>query len=636
MTATATDPRLSVLAIGPLADFAAAGVLAVADVQTAMALRRIAVEAAGVKPSRQAESDVTLAAALAVRALREGSVGLDLTTVQHSLITSGDEAVDTSELPWPQPAAWLDSCREHPLVAVGDAAPADRPLRLGDDGLLYLQKYWQQQELIAANIAARAQQDAAADLDDLAERLRRLFPDPTAERPRLAAAVAATGRLLILAGGPGTGKTTTIARVLALLRELHGPQLQAALAAPTGKAAARMAEATNAAIAELYRDRPDRRFGVTASTLHLLLGWRPDARNRFAHDRTRPLPHDVVVVDETSMVSVTLMARLLEAVRPEATLILVGDPDQLASIEAGAVLADIVRVAAAPAGPRAQHVRVAAGVADAGAGPAGTGAVTLTHNFRFGGGIADVAHAIRRGEPDDTLAALRSSPEITFAELEPGQPPDRAEVVAKLRAKLLPTAAALHDAALRGDATAALELLNRHRLLCAHRAGPYGVAHWNALVRSWIDEHLGLPPTADGWSVGRTLIVTSNDRALGLFNGDTGVVIAGPDGAPLAAFDRGEGPLLIPPIRLDHVVSLEAMTIHRGQGSQFTAVTVVLPPPESPLLTRELLYTAVTRAQERVRIIGTAAAVTSAVTHHVRRASGLQHSIERHLAGTGA
>ena len=323
---------------GLLGVFNEAGVLAAADVHTALAIGRIGGEQ---------DERVLLALALAVRALRNGSVCIDLTGVHTTVFDEAEEGVDLSGMPWPEVGAWSDACAASPLVTVEEEGPGDRPLRLAG-GLLYLERYWQQEEQVRIQLQQRLAADPPeVDAARLAAGLQRLFPaaGPSSEpdAQRLAAAVSTLSWVSVLSGGPGTGKTTTVARLLALLCDQPGRPLRIALAAPTGKAAARLEEAVRHATADLPDADRQRLGDLRALTVHRLLGWQPQARGRFRHDATNQLPHDVVVVDETSMVSLTLMARLLEAVRTNARLILVGDPDQLSSVEAGAVLADLVR-----------------------------------------------------------------------------------------------------------------------------------------------------------------------------------------------------------------------------------------------------------------------------------------------------
>jgi exodeoxyribonuclease V alpha subunit len=594
------DVRVARSATGLLAAFNAAGVLDPADVHVADRVGRLGGERT---------EEVLLAVALAVRAVRLGSVCVDLAAVSRTVLGAGDELVDVSALPWPEPDRWLAACTAGPLVADGADAPPGRPLRLVD-GLLYLDRYWCEEESVRCSLTERtAAAPPEVDLARLRAGLDRLFPAAGSERQRLAAAVSALRRVTVLAGGPGTGKTTTVARLLALLHDQPGPPPRVALAAPTGKAAARLQEAVTAELPAPLRARVPE-----AATLHRLLGWQPGNR-RFRYDRTQRLPFDVVVVDETSMVSLTMMARLLDAVRPQARLVLVGDPDQLASVEAGAVLGDLARAPGRPE-PALQAALRSLDLPGAAAGAAVVnGVVTLEHVWRFGGTIAEFARAVQAGHADTAVALLRGGhPDLSF---ETGPDAAREDVV---RAGL-----DLSAAARAGNAVAALAALERHRVLCAHRRGPYGVARWTADIERWLAAALPEAP-AGAWYPGRPVLVTANDYDTGLFNGDTGVVVSRPEG-PRVAFARGGPPTLHPPSRLPEVATVHAMTVHRGQGSQFGRVTVVLPPAESPLLTRELLYTAVTRAREFVRIVGTEEAVRAAVQRPVGRASGLRHRL---------
>jgi exodeoxyribonuclease V alpha subunit len=303
------------------------------------------------------------------------------------------------------------------------------------------------------------------------------------------------------------------------------------------------------------------------------------------------------------MVSLTMMARLLEAVRPDARLILVGDPDQLASVEAGAVLADLVD------------------------GLDSTKIAELRTSHRFGESIGALASAIRDGDANRTIDILRKGGDhIEWIEDD--------EPSAHLRKVLVPHAVALRQAGLLGDAEAALATLDDHRLLCAHRRGPYGVRYWNSQTERWLTEASGEPIWAS-WYLGRPILVTANDYGLGLYNGDTGVTLL-KDGV-LRAVIAGTEPLEFATSRLADVDTVHAMTIHKSQGSQAREVTVLMPPEESRLLTRELFYTAVTRAKEKIRVVGPEAAVRGAVERRAVRASGLGRRLrERRLADTDA
>ncbi|MGH3569778.1 MAG: exodeoxyribonuclease V subunit alpha [Pseudonocardia sp.] len=634
------DPRFALRASGLLAQFNAAGVLAAADVHVAIRLGRLGDER---------DEAVLLAVAFVVRGIRLGSVCLELGALRRTVLGEGDELVDVSALPWPVPGPWRAACERSPIITSGPDASGGRPLRM-TGGLLYLERYWHQEEQVRRDLRHRAAAGPApVDIERLRAGLTRLFPPGEPERQRLAAAASALRRVTVLAGGPGTGKTTTVARLLALLADLGGrdqpspprtalaastdgrgvgprpadpvvPRI--ALAAPTGKAAARLEEAVRTQVATLPPEDRDRLGELRASTLHRLLGWRPGASSRFRHDRSNRLPFDVIVVDETSMVSLTLMARLLEAVRPDARLVLVGDPDQLASVEAGAVLSDLARATGTPE-PALDAALRELGVA--GPEPVINGVVTLNHTFRFTGAIADLARAVQSGDPDAAVAMLRGRhPDVVFTET-PGD-------TAGLRADVVAAGQTMIEAAQAGEVERALEALEAHRVLCGHRRGPFGVTWWSAEIERWLADTL--PMDTGEWYPGRPVLITTNDYDVDLYNGDTGVVVQ-TAGGPRVAFSRGGTPTLLAPARLPDVQTVHAMTVHRGQGSQFARVTVVLPPAESPLLTRELLYTAITRARAAVRIVGSEAAVRAAVARPVSRASGLRHRLNGPADGTG-
>jgi exodeoxyribonuclease V alpha subunit len=620
MTTTAgPDVLLAQRATGLLQIFNQARVLTLADVHTA---QRIAL--LGHEPAEA----VHLAVALTVRALRLGSVCTDLTHVSRTVTGDGEDQIDVSSLPWPDPAAWLTACQRSPLVAVGADADPGRPLRLAH-GLLYLDRYWRQEQQVRHELQHRASAaPPPADLSRLRAALDRLFPGDPADRQRLAAAVSTLRWVSVLAGGPGTGKTTTVARLLAVLHDQTDGPLRTALAAPTGKAAARLSEAVREVTARLSDADREPLGDLHASTLHRLLGYRPDSRTRFRHDRNNRLAFDVVVVDETSMVSLTLMARLLEAVRPDARLILVGDPDQLASVEAGAVLGDLVR-ADGVADPDLDACLHAVGAALPGDEPVINGVVALDRIWRFGGAIASLARAIRAGDADTVVELLHGgTDDVEFVQTSSFSLDNRRPAgLDGLRTDVVSAAQTLTDAALAGDVDAALLGLDTHRLLCAHRRGPYGIARWTEQIETWLAHEIHRDADDGDWYPGRPLLITANDYDLGLFNGDTGVVVCTSDGTR-AAFARGGVPTLIAPARLPAVQSVHAMTIHRGQGSQFDRVSLILPDADSPLLTRELLYTAITRAQTHIRILGTEDAVRTAVTRPITRASGLRHTHE--------
>ncbi|WP_280252001.1 exodeoxyribonuclease V subunit alpha [Nocardia abscessus] len=611
---------------GLLRIFNEAGVLSAADVHVALRLGRL---------GRESSEPVLFAAALAVRAVRSGSVCLELHRMREIGVDADetwDAGVDPATLPWPDIPAVVAALRVSPLVLGGPAGPL-RPLRLvesqgpGDSGpLLYLDRYYRQEQTIRRVLTERSAHHPVVDPRIVRRELDRLFDastGPAPDRQRLAAALAATHWTTVVAGGPGTGKTHTIARIIALLaahRETEPklPALRIALAAPTGKAAARLQEAVREQAVSL--GLPE----LTAATLHRLLGWQRGRSTRFKHHEFNRLPYDVIVVDETSMVSLTMMSRLLAALRPDTRLVLVGDPDQLASVDAGAVLADLV------AGPVAT---IPNPVLDDILGPEPTadhaealtalertrlrgGIVRLTRGRRFGGRIADLAVAVRAGDADAALELLRGGgDELSLCA------PD--ELIA-VRADVVRAASAVSAAALDGDAACALSALESHRLLCAHRQGPFGVERWDRMAAEWAAAGGAGPDFHQApWYPGQPLLVTANDHEARIYNGDTGVVVRMPDGSLRAALQRGSEPYLVHPTQFPAVTTVFAMTIHRSQGSQYDTVSVVLPEPESTLLTRELLYTAITRARRHVRIIGTDESIRAGIARRVLRASGL-------------
>lgn len=639
-----------------LGAFNEAGVLAPADVHVAARLARL---------GGDADPAVALAAALAVRAPRVGHVSVDLARVREVAASDLDDDVDLTALPWPEPAPWLAAVAASALVATGEPdgpvpdGPAPdggglgdgaRPLRLIGTSL-YLDRYWRDERAVAAELTARAGEppDAVAGPGG-ADSGEALLPDDPDQRR--AVLQARDRRLTVLVGGPGTGKTTTVARLLALL---HHEALAAgrrpplvALAAPTGKAAARLEEAVRAEAGRLPASPAvrDQLLTTPGLTLHRLLGARPGS-SRFRHHRGHRLPHDTVVVDEASMVSLGLMARLLEAVRPDARLVLVGDPDQLVSVEAGAVLAGVAGPAAAPGSPASGAAGSsgaigssgAAGPLDGGMPPVAGAVALLRTNHRSAGPLAALAAAVRAGDADEVVALLATGDEaLTWLPAEPTTAGEAA--LGPLRRATLAWAEPMVRRARSGDAPAACAALAAGRVLCAHRRGPAGAAAWNDRLEGWVLDAAPEAAAEGPWYAGRPVLMTANDYSLRVFNGDAGVVVA--VGSPgegtrrerVVAFDgRGEG---VRPGRLAAVETVYAMTVHKSQGSEFDSVALVLPPPSSRLLTRELLYTAVTRARRHLLVVGEEEALRSAVERRIARASGLGARLWAPVAGKAA
>jgi exodeoxyribonuclease V alpha subunit len=446
-----------------------------------------------------------------------------------------------------------------------------------------------------------AADDAAAGAADRA----RAATGPDLQRA--AARTAASRRLCVISGGPGTGKTSTVVKILALLAEprvrVAGPPLRALLLAPTGKAAMRLTEAIRRAKDAIpCSDAVRAAIPEEASTIHRALGSIDGSSTRFRHDRAHPLRADVVLVDEASMVDLALMARLVEAVPDDARLVLLGDKDQLASVEAGAVLGELCDAA--------QHRACDPGLA--------ASTVALTTSYRYGAksGIEALAQAINRGDAARALAILDDPDLPDVARVAPGE----VALSALLRAAAV---AGFRHYLDERDPAARLRALERFRILCAHRHGPYGVVNANAeLEAALIDEGWLRRDVALAY-LGRPVIVTRNDYQLQLFNGDVGTIVE-QDGKRLAFFVAPDGtPRLLSPARLPPHETVFAMTVHKSQGSEFDDVAVLLGDRPSPLLSRELLYTAVTRARRRVTLHTTAEVVAAAIARPTERASGL-------------
>jgi exodeoxyribonuclease V alpha subunit len=576
------DRRIARSASGLLRTFNEAGVFTAGDLHVANRVGAVL---------DVPDDELLLAVALAVRAVRGGSVCVDLTSVP-------DLAPD---LPWPDPDGWCTALAESPLVSAC-------VLHIEDD-LVYLDRYWREEGQVVDDVLARAALPLPAlDASVLEAGLERVFPLPGYDEQKSAARIALSHWTAVLTGGPGTGKTTAVAGLLALLAEQSPTPLRIALAAPTGKAAARLEEAVREGTANLPVEDQARLGSLSGQTLHRLLGSRPDTRTRFRHHRGNRLPHDVVVVDESSMVSLTMMARLIESIRDDTRLVFVGDPDQLVSVEAGAVLANLVD-----------------GLADL----PGAGLARLATNRRSRPPIQALAAAVRDEDPDAAMAVLTAGhPEVEFL---PAEDPATAPALEQV---LLGHARAALEPALRGDADAALGVSGAHRMLCAHREGPYGVRHWNHQIERWLGEASGYQvgeAWGREWYAGRPVLITANDRGLGLFNGDTGVAVETGEGlrVPIAGMDKD-----FATSRLADVETMHAMTIHKSQGSQAPEVTVLLPPVDSPLLTRELFYTAVTRAIDKVRIVATEEAVRAAIEQRAQRATGLRRRLLAAASGS--
>ncbi|TDR53282.1 DNA helicase/exodeoxyribonuclease V alpha subunit [Halomonas ventosae] len=700
-----------------------------------------------------APAPLLLAAALASHQLGRGHVCLDLerTLAEPDLALSLPPEGDSLEEPPPRPSQLLDELAladwqealTHPLV-VGHG-PGNTPLVL-DGTRLYLRRYWHHERSIQQHIASRLDKETCrsaihcangadrrpaeathtSDPTTLATALSALFPtSDTLDWQKAACALAVRSPFAVITGGPGTGKTTTVVKLLAVLQTLalgSGHRaLRIRLAAPTGKAAARLNESIAGQVSSLQLDgqaplweqssvkgRHIGDSGVEAlrqaiptevTTLHRLLGSRPDTRH-FRHNARHPLPLDVLVVDEASMVDVEMMAALLDALPPRARLVLLGDKDQLASVEAGSVLGDLC--AHAEGGhytpETADWLAEATGQAlpaemlDAEGAPLDQAIAMLrvSHRFDAESGIGQLAGAVNREAPGrEKRAAIREVlghgyVDLSHLKLETDHDrklerlvvsghaagfPDRGKSRGggrTLRGRPLPPPvgyrhylevmqAAAPQAGADGEidrealddwARAVLAAHGQFQLLCALRRGPWGVEGLNERIRVALEKE-GLIDTGEGrrlWYPGRPVLVTSNDYGLGLMNGDIGITLALPQPASPSgdarrgpalrvAFPAGDGSGQIKwvlPSRLQAVETVYAMTVHKSQGSEFTHTALLLPDAPNPILTRELVYTGITRARHWLTLVETGRGqLLDAVERRVMRVSGLGRSSAR-------
>jgi exodeoxyribonuclease V alpha subunit len=573
---------------------------------------------------------VLAAAALASLAVAQGHAGFDL--ARPRLLVDAD-------LDWPAPADWAAQLAASPFVAtpadadaIADPAPLAFERSADGAGLLYLRRYREYERRLALQLRRIAAQPMATDIAALAPTFARLFPQARDDdRQARAAALALRRALLLVTGGPGTGKTTTIARLLALrvaaARQAGAPPPRIALAAPTGRAADRMADSLRRATDGLAEAGLDAdvlaALPTAASTLHRLLGVIPDSPD-FRHHAGHPLALDLLVVDEASMVDLPLMCKLAEAVPDGAQLILLGDADQLPSVEAGDVLAAILEAAGAGDALAADDAAALAPLLGEVPAVPAVGATNLRgHRVHLVRGwrqhdslqLAPLADAIRAGDVA-TARALLQDGALANVHLHPVD----ADPLQAAGLDLLPRLRALATAS---DPAQALRDAGRLRLLTALREGPFGARGLNARIEAQLSgRRIGSPPA---WYPGRLLLVTENSPRHGLFNGDVGICLPAADGALLAWFagDGAEGVRTFHPAALPAHDSAFAMTVHKAQGSEFDTVWLQLPRQDARVLSRELLYTAITRARRELHVAGSLDVIAAALSRHASRVSGL-------------
>lgn len=641
-----------------------------------------------------AEPLVLLAAGLASHQLGHGHICLDLQGLLNApnlsllIPPEGQVAEHSDDLPSQQIGAihlsdWLASLARSRLVR-SDTSAAVTPLVLVNQRL-YLQRYWQYEHSVAAYLAQRI--DAALPLPaGFSTRLAEMFEQPVLEAgvrqtnwQKVACAMAAQGQLTLITGGPGTGKTTTVVRLLALLQESAldtGHALRMQLAAPTGKAATRLTESIGQQIASLpVSDRVKQNIPCEVSTLHRLLGSLPNTRH-FRHNNSNPLVLDVLVIDEASMIDLEMMYNVLQALPAHARLILLGDKDQLASVEAGSVLGDLCADAQLGYYSPATHQQLEAlcqeklhadswSVGHAKHHPLAQRTVMLRHSHRFGSesGIGQLARAVNQGEQQHAQQLLKTAgQDVCYLSLQQDSTAlfDRllltgsstkhasSEIVGYgyylevLQSQRPAAQQTLEQPCWQEWASSVLHAFDQFRLLSALRKGPFGVEGLNQRVANLLCNQQLISDT-QGWYEGRPVLVTQNDYALGLMNGDIGIALMLPNDESATtmqqaqvlrvAFPRNDGQggvRFVLPSRLTSVETVFAMTVHKSQGSEFTHTALVLPERLNPVLSKELLYTGITRARNKFTLVESQPGIFAAsVCRKVERSSGLQQAVLR-------
>lgn len=532
---------------------------------------------------------VSLAAAMLSRSIREGNICLPLGTAPPYPVAASDFGLSE----WPAATEWRSALANSMAVGGPDA---QTPLVIDESDRLYLRRYWNYQQRLAVALLKKAVGNQAAGRGKAGTQAGAID-------------AAVTNALTIISGGPGTGKTTTVLHILVrLLQEPKNERLRVALAAPTGKAAARLEETVRTGLETVgCPDEVKARMPRSASTIHRLLGVKGNSVY-FRHDLQNPLPIDLLVIDEASMVALPLLCKLFDALPERCRIILLGDHDQLASVEPGAVLADIVD-AAVPSGSRL-----------------GNAVVTLEKNFRFSeqSGIHHLCGAVRQGDANQAIRILR---EQSYADLVSCELHEPRELAAKLSRAVLDGFAAF---AAEKEPAAALARLKIFRVLSALRRGPFGVKNLNRKIESVLQDAEMIPQRLTPSYAGKPILITQNDYQLQLYNGDVGVLLpdlaAAENPDQLWAWFIGKENTLrrFAPARLPEHETAYAMTVHKSQGSEFDRVLFILPERDAPVLTRELIYTGLTRARSQVEFWWNEAVFAKAVARRAERHSGLR------------
>jgi len=557
-----------------------------------------------------------LACGLVNHRAEQGDVCLNLVDYADKSVLRAQESPSNNSRA-PSLESWVETLRHITVIGV----PGERkPLILDTDSdapRLYLLRYWQYEQRLADFIHQNRQlSPPRLDMPLLEEGIRRLFPKARShpDQQATAARAALQNRFCVITGGPGTGKTTTVLKIIILLLEQAADHpISLAIAAPTGKAANRLGESIRSSRTEadqqgLTTEKVLSQIPEETYTIHRLLG---SIRHspRFRHDRSNPLPYDCIIVDEVSMVDMALMSKLIESLRPDTRLILLGDKNQLSSVESGSVLGDICDVP-----ENSAHHNI----------------INLEKSYRFNeqSGIGRLSHLINNGLARESMKMLHQPPSTDISWQQTPRPGD---VRPSLEEALLETYRHWFNAP---TTESVFSMVSRFGVICALRSGPYGAIAINHLIELLLIEKKLIPKNRE-WYIGRPVMVTRNHHQLELYNGDVGIVL--PDNEdndrPKVFFDRGENVYRkISPARMPEHETAYAMTIHKSQGSEFDRVLIILPNQDAPILSRELIYTAITRARESVDIWSNDDIFLKSVNRQTERSSGLKSALYENLA----
>ena len=589
-------------------------------------LRSLDVQFAQLLADDEQPARLLLAACLSAEA-GDGHVCLPLSQLSRDNLFKGRHA-ELAQAIWQaagEPQDW-------PAILAGWSALSSSeqaaPIVLSEDRL-YLHRLWHNEGQVARFFQSQSTAQPFAP-EQVRQVLDQLFGSEPDNWQKIAAAVALTQKTAVISGGPGTGKTTTVAKLLAALIRLSEGALRIQLAAPTGKAAARLTESLGKALQKLPVSEAERqRFPADATTLHRLLGAQPETQ-RLRYHAGNPLHLDVLVVDEASMVDLGMMANLIAALPAQARVVFLGDRDQLASVEAGAVLGDICRCAEAGYSPmRAAQLSELTGSQVAGIddirAPAVRDAICLlrkSYRFDANSGIGQLAAAVNAGDAKAVEAAFKAG----FSDItrQPLQDADAYQaMLTEIAAGYQPF---LNLISQRADPAEIIAAFGRYQLLCALREGPFGVQGLNQRIEQKLMQLqlIRRPTGGSRWYQGRPVMVTRNDSALGLFNGDIGITLFDEEGLLKVFFPLPDGSIkAVQPSRLPTHDTAWAMTVHKSQGSEFDHTALVMPAQFLPVLTRELIYTAITRARKQLTLYSDDGVFRRAVQLRTQRRSGL-------------